>query len=325
MERGMEYVLNQDYKNLEILLVDDGSTDESGAICNAYAEKDSRIKVFHKPNGGAGDARNYGLDHATGDYIYFFDVDDEFAPNLISFNIKVMEEYQTDLNIFNFKYKLIEEKTEDVSKWNELLISSNEELKNNYVYLFINTEYGNGYLWNKFYRRSFIEKYHIRFTDTIPQQDEIFNIEVCRYAERVFVSHKILYTYNNDFNSVRHYLPNRYGMTLNVYNSFLDLFDYWNLKDISIDNYMDNYLFYSIYTCIFFNMFLPTRDRHKYGSRASEINSILNNQLTVELLKRYTPTNDRDRRYHFVYKKKSIFLIYLIHYGSVIKKKLMEL
>lgn len=76
----IESVLNQSYCSFELLLIDDGSTDESGAICDEYAKKDSRIRVFHKENGGVSSARNLGLDHASGEWIYFVDSDDQVLP-----------------------------------------------------------------------------------------------------------------------------------------------------------------------------------------------------------------------------------------------------
>lgn len=76
LHRCIESVLNQSYKNFELLLINDGSKDRSGDICDEYAKKDNRIKVFHKINGRVSSARNLGLDNAKGDYICFIDADD---------------------------------------------------------------------------------------------------------------------------------------------------------------------------------------------------------------------------------------------------------
>ena len=76
LERCLVSLTGQTYKNIEILLVDDGSTDASGALCDLWQSKDHRIQVFHKPNGGLSDARNYGLERASGDYVCFTDSDD---------------------------------------------------------------------------------------------------------------------------------------------------------------------------------------------------------------------------------------------------------
>ena len=74
--RCIDSILAQTYKDFELLLIDDGSKDSSGAICDEYAAKDSRVRVFHKENGGVGFARNVGLDHAQGDWVTFVDSDD---------------------------------------------------------------------------------------------------------------------------------------------------------------------------------------------------------------------------------------------------------
>ena len=76
LHRCVDSVTSQTFHDIEILLIDDGSTDSSGQLCDALALTDSRIHVFHKENGGAGDARNTGIDHALGEYLIFFDSDD---------------------------------------------------------------------------------------------------------------------------------------------------------------------------------------------------------------------------------------------------------
>ena len=76
LDRCVKSIVEQTYKNLEIILIDDGSTDASGDMCDIWAKKDSRIQVIHKPNGGQSEARNMGIDHSTGDYLSFADPDD---------------------------------------------------------------------------------------------------------------------------------------------------------------------------------------------------------------------------------------------------------
>lgn len=82
LHRCVDSIIAQTWSNLEIILVDDGSPDNSGAICNEYATRDSRIRVIHKPNGGVSSARNAGIDAATGEYIAFVDSDDYIAPDM---------------------------------------------------------------------------------------------------------------------------------------------------------------------------------------------------------------------------------------------------
>lgn len=102
LKRCVESIRNQTYKDLEILLVDDGSTDSSPEICEEYAKVDERISVIHKKNGGLSDARNVGLQHAAGEFVYFCDSDDYIEQTLVADCVKRMEEEAADMLIFDF-------------------------------------------------------------------------------------------------------------------------------------------------------------------------------------------------------------------------------
>lgn len=97
IHKCVDSVLAQTYCNLEVILVDDGSPDNCSAICDEYQEKDSRVRVIHKPNGGLSDARNAGLDVATGDYVTFIDGDDYYAPNTIEKLIEAAADGDSDI------------------------------------------------------------------------------------------------------------------------------------------------------------------------------------------------------------------------------------
>ena len=96
-DRCVQSIVDQTYKNLEIILVDDGSPDNCPAMCDAWAEKDSRIRVIHKENGGVASARNVGLDNAVGQYISFVDSDDWIDSTMIAELVSCAAEYHTDV------------------------------------------------------------------------------------------------------------------------------------------------------------------------------------------------------------------------------------
>lgn len=102
LEKCLDSITNQTYKNLEIIVIDDGSTDKSGIICDKYAQKDNRIKVIHKLNGGLSDARNAGLDICTGDYIGFVDSDDYIEPDMYEYLLEKSKETNADVSMCNF-------------------------------------------------------------------------------------------------------------------------------------------------------------------------------------------------------------------------------
>lgn len=97
LNRCVDSILGQTYTNLEVLLVDDGSSDDSLAICEMYARQDSRVKVFHKENGGQASARNYALDRATGDFVGFVDNDDWIFPTMYERLHHLIIEYDADI------------------------------------------------------------------------------------------------------------------------------------------------------------------------------------------------------------------------------------
>lgn len=102
LDRCIKSVINQTYKNIEIILIDDGSTDKSLDICYNYLEQDNRIKVFHKENGGLSSARNYGIDVATGKYLTFIDSDDEIEKDYIEYLYNLIKKYDTKMSICSY-------------------------------------------------------------------------------------------------------------------------------------------------------------------------------------------------------------------------------
>ena len=102
LDKCVESVVNQTYKNLEIILVDDGSPDNCPAICDKWGEKDVRIKVIHKPNGGLSDARNVGIDNCIGEYITFIDSDDYITENYVQKLVDAIMQNNADIAMCNF-------------------------------------------------------------------------------------------------------------------------------------------------------------------------------------------------------------------------------
>lgn len=103
LNRCVESVLNQTYENFELILIDDGSPDKCGEMCDKFVEKDNRVKCVHQKNGGVSRARNAGLDIAKGEYICFVDSDDWIEPNLLEECIKYVELYGSDIVLFDWR------------------------------------------------------------------------------------------------------------------------------------------------------------------------------------------------------------------------------
>lgn len=136
LDKCIKSILNQTYRDFELILVDDGSTDESYAICKHYADEDNRIKTIHKENGGQGSARNLGLDIARGEYIGFVDSDDFIHPNYYEMLIRLLNDYRADIVCCHYQFVQPDEDFQysvlnysDI-KQNARLISTKEFLQN---------------------------------------------------------------------------------------------------------------------------------------------------------------------------------------------------
>lgn len=161
-------VINQTYKNLEIILVDDGSTDKSGAICDEYALKDERIKVFHKSNGGLSSARNYGLDRMSGDYVFFLDSDDFISLQCLEKMLEVSIEQNADI-VSSLNKRFATESdliTQNTVKKEIVVYSSKQTLENT----FKKTENFFVVSWAKLYKYKTFD--NLRFTEGVIHEDE---------------------------------------------------------------------------------------------------------------------------------------------------------
>lgn len=151
LKECIDSILNQTYVKLEIILVDDGSTDSSGKICDEYLKKDNRIKVFHKLNGGLSDARNYGIKHANGKYIQFTDSDDFLDKDMIKILYNNAKENNSDVSICSFYTLKDGIKFTDATHKNKIF-SRDEAIKAS----LLDKEIRN-YAWNKLYKKSIFE------------------------------------------------------------------------------------------------------------------------------------------------------------------------
>ena len=212
VERYIEYclesVINQTYKNLQIILIDDGSTDKSGEICDKYALLDNRIEVIHKENAGLADARNKGLEKAKGKYIAFLDSDDYIYPTFYKSLYKLTKEYAADIGECEFLRINIEEK----EKAKEIIEKVNEN-KSIIERVCTNIEalkllYGprlNPYLkkvvvWNKIYKKELFK--NIRFPVGKLHEDEYTTFKILYSAKKIITTNRVLHGYMQTKNSI---------------------------------------------------------------------------------------------------------------------------
>jgi glycosyltransferase involved in cell wall biosynthesis len=189
LDRCVESIVGQTYKNLEIILVDDGSPDNCPAMCDEWAEKDSRIRVIHKENGGVSSARNAALDIATGDYIGFVDSDDWIELEMYSSLIQKISE--SGKNIALCSYYAVEISGE---RYECRCVVDKEVLDKDDYFRFIVLGGDGGYIWNRLYDADILKE--VRFDEDIwYSEDLLFNFKTAQKSNGAAILDKIEYNY----------------------------------------------------------------------------------------------------------------------------------
>ena len=200
LARCIESVLKQNFKNFELILMNDGSTDSSEAICNEYALKDSRVLVVNKENSGVSDTRNQAIKLAKGKYLQFIDSDDWISSDATELLYKTAEENACEMVIADF-YRVVGNRLSQKGRIRVKGVVSKEEFA---IEMMENpADFYYGVLWNKIYRKDIIEKNSIYMDKDISWcEDFIFNMEYIRRINNVYVLHVPIYYYVKTPNSL---------------------------------------------------------------------------------------------------------------------------
>ena len=190
LPRCIESIIKQSYKNLEIILVDDGSTDGSEVVCDRYAQKDSRVKVIHQANGGVSTARNTGLDICTGDFICFVDSDDYIHADFVKYLYAKLIENDCDICMcnhivteeWNYKQDIDWEKKVNIYDKKQIFDMFYTDMHGSIIML-----------WNKIMKRECVSG--IRFDDGYINEDEGTTFKFLYNAKKIAFSEEVLYFY----------------------------------------------------------------------------------------------------------------------------------
>lgn len=190
VEKSVHSIRNQTYKNLEIILVDDGATDNSGKICDELATKDSRIKVIHKQNGGLSSARNEGVKIATGEYIAFVDGDDWIDEDMYEGMLDAILKHDADIAVCN--YKEISKKGVRDTSTDEITVFEGRETLKVFIEEDVRYQIQNA-AWNKLYKRSLMGE--LRFPEGKLFEDIVYTTKLLARSERMVYTNKAYYNY----------------------------------------------------------------------------------------------------------------------------------
>lgn len=220
LKECLDSLINQTYSNLEIILVDDGSTDNCPTICNEYAKMDTRIKVIHKKNAGLSEARNSGMEISTGEYIAFVDSDDYVRKDMYEKMMISINEKKADIvmsgfsriddnkNIIDFLLPLDKNFYSDKEILEGILLPMIGSLPKDTLDVKIEMS-----VWKCLYSNEIIKKHQLRFISERKyiSEDIIFHLEYFKYVNRLAIVNEALYVYRlNNTSLTKKYNPNRF-------------------------------------------------------------------------------------------------------------------
>lgn len=299
LERCLNSVINQTYNNLEIILVNDGSTDNSGAICDEFANKYNIIKVIHKKNGGLSDARNVGLKIATGKYIAFLDSDDWIDLDYYEKLYSKMIEYDSDISIIGFFWAQDNNFNKSPFYLEDKIFTSDEAINE-----LVKDELLTSHVWNKLFKRELWND--IEFPYRKSYEDVFVMHKVFAKANKIAIISDFKHYYFMRNDSIIHTQS-----TKNLIDEFLAFKTrYDDLKDSypHIKNYMVNSMFNPIMKmyCLYH---LTNEEKKKYKFEVQQINSILKNrEIKKYLSKKRKLFFTSPRIYSLAIKSKRMFL-----------------
>lgn len=313
LPRCIDSLLAQNYADLEILLIDNGSNDQSGQICENYAAQFSNITAYHIPNKGVGSARNFGLSKAKGEFICFVDADDYLVGNLFS-DVESQLDSQLDLLVFSY-YNSIEKNLSEIDRSAKILPTEGKKDKSDFIALFqelwlTDMMYT---VWNKIYRREFLEEHQIVFESYELGEDVRFNLSVYQHVNTVFLVKSAYYVYVSGRvdSAMGQYNPNRMNYQLEELGKVDQLMISWNSHD---DQFIDQIKARILMS----NIQNISKQKMSLSKKRHYVEVLCRNQEMIALLKKATsPLHPLVRR--LLYFRMYLTVIFLKKLQTLIK------
>lgn len=321
LSRGIQSARSQTYKSLEIILINDGSTDTSPMICDNESSTDARIRVIHKNNSGVSSARNAGIEAAKGEYIFFLDPDDTIESNTIEEMVNIMKAGDYDLVVCGFAQKFEDSKGNISSERLLLLKQEGSVHKQDIISMIMsdnNSEcFNSGSPCNKLYKRNFLSRYRLKFPEDIFfSEDDYFEIDYLDKCNKIYYLQKPLYHYHIYAPTLRKSLVNSYVRTrFDDYKRIYLKLSSWlsaNSTSEALKKCKHNFADRVILTCI-----LLCRYDTPYASKElyAKLKEITEDAAVVEAMKYYKRKKGNSLLIPLLIKAKLPFL--LMHYASI--------
>lgn len=327
LAKSIKSMLEQTLREIELILVNDGSNDASATICDEYSQTDNRIRVIHKKNEGACIARNIGISLAQGEYLQLVDADDYCELNMLEEQYELAKKTQAEVVMCGLKYD-IHLKNGDIlyelNNYKNLQLQGVEEIKHVMMDLIDNMLFN--YTHNKLYKLDFLKKHQIQFIEWLPiDQDTNFNLDVFKHLNRLTLTRRAYYHYIKSFNEtiVTRYHPDKFEVRTFRYERMRNLF-----KDLGINTVENKKKLASIYVhqvieC--FEMYFHSKCSLNVKEKKQKIKELI---IYKDVRVAMNSTDHCKSRYtnliYYLMKKKYVFFIYLVVQQKCYIKKIIN-
>ena len=310
---SIKSVLAQTHSNFELLVIDDGSPDRSVEIAKEFQDNDHRVQIFHKPNGGLSDARNYGLDRASGDFVYFIDSDDWVEPDLLELALKAILEFNSDIVVFGYQQDILN-LNGDLQASRKVSVKENSFSRSR-KNLDINADLMGilGYAWNKLYRRDFLENNELRFEKGVSLvEDILFNAKVYALVDQIVILSNTGYHYMDRpvATLIKMFHSGSFELFLRKCTAIKNFLDAWAVPEAKKQEILANCLINGLRYC--------GNNLIVYGSNLSELEKLnhfktmVYHPQTQNLVVFYKANSNSDRVYKYLIQFKSAYLLFNI-------------
>ena len=321
VKRCVNSLLRQEYTDYEIILVDDGSTDSSGSICDKLADKNNNIFAYHKENGGLSDARNYGMDRAKGNYILFIDSDDWVDEKLLISLHNHLNKSNVDILKFGFQKMQEGNYKNTFFSYFNIGVYDRRQIEETILpytigpkRLFCYEQNACKSVWSHVYSLNFLRENNIRFVSEreILNEDYLFNLHTLLYAKSLEVTHYILYYYDYREGSLsKRYITNEFERKLKLHREYKLLLE----RNGLFERYETPYYIECVdgfYACIS-NECCCWNETSKYA--VQNIKKILNcKECEISLLKcKRSNMNLKGKVIYWLMRLKFAYLMYILY------------
>lgn len=314
LRKCLDSLINQTLQDIEIICVNDGSTDNSLKILNEYQKLDSRIKVVNKENGGLSSARNEGMKYAKGEYIMHFDSDDYYELNMLEYMYNQTKENNCDVFICGYYTEYVNEGYVVNNSGYDIVVKTDNELRE--LIYFLNISGMFNLVWNKIYKTSYVKNNQFKFPDfATTGQDLFFNVDIFKNTKKIGMTKKQFchYMKYDTETLVSKFHSNLYYIALKRYESIKELFDCYKMDSIKEREWLVEYYFHNIQNCLI-NLFRKDCIFNKNQKLDYIKQFIIENNFLTDNLKYFKCKNLYDKIFLRSIKFQNVIIIYYFYY-----------